>query len=356
MRPAKLAALLLLPALAVVLALLESPATGTGQSNLKECPVALSRALGGSPAEVSLGTDGKLWFTELVENQIGSLDPTTLRLQEFPVSAGTSPHGMREGPDGAFYFAGLSDRIGRLDPVTGNVQIFTKGISPGAQTQHIAFAPGDPGHLYFSEFAGGRLGRMDLKTHQIQEYSQGLPPHNEIHYLVIGPDGQIWATMQGADELVRFNVQTQTFDRFVKFPKGSQPHILRLSADGVFFVSLQKASKLGEYDPRTGHISVYPTSLSQPASTALFSTDPRLVDIQPTADGRTVWISTESPTMYRFDRSSKTMTACHVTGAPFIGAISAPPAPTTPLTFALDRSNRVWVTDLEGKRMILLKQ
>jgi streptogramin lyase len=347
-----LPSLLLFPVLAVALVLIET-APSSSSSTLPTCKIITVRQVGGTAAEVSLGTDRRLWFTELVENQIAALNPANGDLQEFTVPAGTQPHGMRQGPDGDFYFAGLSDRIGKLDPKTGQVQIFTAGISKGAQTQHVIFAASDPNHAYISEYVGGRLARLDLKTHKITETTAGLPPHNHMHYLAIGPDGQIWATLQGADELARFNVQTQRFDRFIKFPRGSQPHILRLSG-GKFFVSLQKSSQLAEADPKTGRVQIFPTPQAHPADTSRFSTDPRLVDIMPTHSGRNVWISTESPTLYRFNLLSHKLTACHVNGTPFIGAISAAPAPTTPLTFSMDAAGHVWATDLEGRRMLRL--
>jgi streptogramin lyase len=352
-RRLRIPSLLLFPVLAVALALSETAPSAT-TSSLPACKVVTSRQLGGSPAEVILGRDGRLWFTELIESQIGALDPATGNLQEFALPPGTNPHGMREGPDGDFYFAGLHDQIGQLNPRTGSVQLITAGISKGGQTQHLAFPPSDPNHAYVSEYVGGRLIRMDLHTHQITEITAGLPPNNNLHYMVIGNDGQIWATLQGADELARFNVQTQTFDRFAKFPHNSQPHILRLSTDNKLFVSLQKASQLGEYDPQTGTVQTFQTDLPRPASTSLFSPDPRLVDMQPTPSGRSVWISTESATLYRFDRASHKITGCHMTGTPFIGTTPAPPGPTTPLTFTVDRNGHVWASDLEARRLIRL--
>jgi streptogramin lyase len=76
------------------------------------------------PDFITTGPDGALWFTEFGANQIGRIT-TAGAITEFqvpgtstppaPAGAGSSPAGITTGPDGAIWFTEFyGNRIGRL--------------------------------------------------------------------------------------------------------------------------------------------------------------------------------------------------------------------------------------------------
>ena len=57
-----------------------------------------------SPAGITTGPDGNLWFTEWT-NQIGMINPTTDAITEFPIpTAQSGPAAITTGPDGNLWF------------------------------------------------------------------------------------------------------------------------------------------------------------------------------------------------------------------------------------------------------------
>jgi hypothetical protein len=68
-----------------------------------------------SPAGITAGPDGNLWFTELQEGMIGRITPTGA-VKEFPLADPNSQLGdITVGPDGNLWFTGFeTGKIGVL--------------------------------------------------------------------------------------------------------------------------------------------------------------------------------------------------------------------------------------------------
>src|SRR5262249_13383775 len=153
-------------------------------------------------------------------------------------------------PDNNIWFTSLNDQIGRVDINTHAVTLFTQGITPGARP-HIIL-PGPDGFLYFTEQRAelvadpfgrrstripstGVLARLDPQTGQVTEFTNGAPVGNRMHGMIIGPDANPWVTMEGLDQIARFNRATLTYDRIVQFSKGSTPTNLLTGPDGKLY-------------------------------------------------------------------------------------------------------------------------
>jgi streptogramin lyase len=69
------------------------------------------------PRGITAGSDGNLWFTEDLADQIGRLTPSGI-FTEFPISTVSSiPAAITAGPDGNLWFTeAIGNKIGRLDP------------------------------------------------------------------------------------------------------------------------------------------------------------------------------------------------------------------------------------------------
>jgi virginiamycin B lyase len=144
-----------------------------------------------SLADIVTGPDGALWITDSGDGLIlrmttnGTFTPYTLN------SAG--PEGIVSGPDRALwfvenYYRGAS--VGRIT-TSGQITLFTKGISSGAALQDITVGP--DGALWFTETIGDRIGRI-TKRGKITEYSAGITPGSRPYSIAAGPDGALWFT------------------------------------------------------------------------------------------------------------------------------------------------------------------
>ncbi len=90
------AAAMILPAAASLL-----PVSLAAAASLIEFAVPTS---GSTPAGITAGPDGNLWFTELNGNKIGRITPAGA-ISEFPIpTPGSGPFGITAGPDGNLWF------------------------------------------------------------------------------------------------------------------------------------------------------------------------------------------------------------------------------------------------------------
>ncbi|MBD0329781.1 MAG: beta-propeller fold lactonase family protein [Thermoleophilia bacterium] len=337
-----LAPLASVAAVAVLLSEESDPAAARGGACVREFG-----PLPGLPGGLTAGKDGRLWFSEQLQDRIGSYDPRTRRVREIPVPGGTSPHFMATGPDGTIWFSGLGDRLGRVDPATGEVELIAAGISPGSMPHAVAPAP-DGRHVYFTQQEGGSLGRFEVASRRVVELSAALPPVSRPHGLALDPGKRhLWVALQGADRLARFDLARQRFDRFVRFSAGSGPHDVRVGPDGrTLYVTLQQGSRLGEYDPRTGAKREYPAPLPRPSVTDL-EPGAKLVDVIASPTERAVWITTfMAGALLRFDVDTKRFAwlRCGIT-----------PGSAT-LEVANGPDGRIWFTEPIGARLARLDE
>jgi virginiamycin B lyase len=75
-------------------ALIEGPV----DVSIKEWPV---ETPGSQPHDPLAAHDGSLWYTGQLSNKLGRLDPKTGQIKEYPVNAQTGPHGLKEDKDGS---------------------------------------------------------------------------------------------------------------------------------------------------------------------------------------------------------------------------------------------------------------
>ncbi len=82
-------------------------------------------AANSGPVGISATTaGGKLWFTEVGNNKIGSIDPTTHAIEEFALpTSNAEPVQITLGSDGRLWFAEVNnDSVGVIDPTTHATQ------------------------------------------------------------------------------------------------------------------------------------------------------------------------------------------------------------------------------------------
>jgi streptogramin lyase len=293
----------------------------------------------GRPGGIAAGPDGAVWFTQLREDRIGRLDPETGDVREIDVPGGSGPRSPLFSADGRMWFTGLGDRIGVHDPDSGETRFFSDGITPGS-VPHTPADPGD-GFLYFTEQAAARLGRVNMATGEIEEIE--APGRHPLHGIVAEEGGRyLWAARQDADQLIRFDVQAQRFDLRAQFSDGSGPHDVRIGPDGMLFATLQHSGRIGVFDPDTQEAFEHETDLP-PNGTPDDQPDLKLVDLTVSPDGDAVFASSFSANrIYRLDPDSGEV------DQPVCGI---PPGGSS-LQIIAGPGDRVWYADPLGGRIV----
>jgi streptogramin lyase len=283
----KLLALGLVAAVAAAAAVLETPDQGPPD----DCVTSFREGVTGHPGALLVNGDGGIWYSQVREDQISRIDLETKRVRDFKLPPMSGPRAMTLDEDKSiFWVAGIFDRIIRFDTKTGKARFFTEGITPGSVPHGIVRA--SDGNVYFTEQVGPRFGKLDPRRGRVTEISEGVEPHT-LHGLAADPNGDyLWSTRQGADELIRFNIETQKFDKRVHLGRDAGPHDVIVGPDEkTLWIALQHSSRLGAYDLDTGELRSWDTPLD-PQDTPDTQPTPKLQDLAVGPDEKSIWITT----------------------------------------------------------------
>ena len=150
---------------------------------------------------------GNLWFTDTGHGSLGRFDATTHAITTLPIDGGNDfPNLIVPGPGGDLYFTAVLQGssiqgIGRLDPTTSAIEVTP---FPNARSNPIAITAGPDGNIWFNDAfynSSPRIGMYNPATRAITEYAGG-----SYGGITTGPDGNLWSTGQGG--LTSFNPTT----------------------------------------------------------------------------------------------------------------------------------------------------
>lgn len=165
------------------------------------------------------GPGGLLWFTATTTaagggdaGLIGSIDPTTKAVAEYPIpNGGSNPDGIAAGPDGALWFADPgTNAIGRLDPTTHAIVEYPLSTASAAPA---GIAAGPDGNLWFTEYNTGQIGVINPTTHAIAEFPTPTTT-SQPEGIVAGPDGGLWFAETGGQAIGRIDPTTKAVTTF----------------------------------------------------------------------------------------------------------------------------------------------
>jgi virginiamycin B lyase len=205
-------------------------------------------------------------------------------------------------------------------PHLGEIEIFTpaEGIEMVAPSGVIR---GPDDRIWFTAIGNDRLGRVDPNTGQIDVYAD---PAGALHLpanVYPGPDDRIWFTSLGSDRVGRIDPAARnpshTIETFTA-PGLSQPVAIKLAADGRIWFSLRGADALASIDPLAGDPAatieiVRGQGIGAPAA------------IFPAADGCLWWVNSDVRTIARLDprADDPASTIERIAGAPVIAEARA---------------------------------
>lgn len=224
--------------------------------SITEFSKGLNSNLNGPIAEAP---DGSMWFTE--EHSLGRITSSG-EISEITTSnglkSGSAPVDITLGSDGNLWFTdnGTTKAIGRVTPA-GVVTEFTNLLNPGSVPQDVTLGPG--GNVWFADLGTPRaIGRVTTAG-KIDEFSSGLPTNARMESPTEGPDGNLWFTEEGDTRgigRVKPNGEIQVFTRLVE-PMQSFPADIAPGPDGnLWFSDDGEPTGIGRVTP-TGTITEF---------------------------------------------------------------------------------------------------
>ena len=201
---------------------------------------------GTHPHDVAPAPDGTVWYTAQHVGALGNLNPVSGETRHIPLGSGSAPHGVIVGPDGAPWItdSGLN-AIVRVDPQTEEVRTFLLPAASGyANLNTAAF---DNNNILWFTGQNGIYGRLDPATGDMQVFDapRGRGPYG----ITVTPDGTIYYASLANSYVGQ--IDPQTGEAAVLEPPTSAQGARRVWSDsqGRVWVSEWDAGQVAAYDP-----------------------------------------------------------------------------------------------------------
>ena len=210
---------------------------------------------GDRPHDVAPAADGTVWYAGQRAGVAGRLDPKTGKLTRIPLGPGSAPHGVIVGPDGNAWFTDSGQNaIVRVDAETHAVTVWKLPEDGGYANLNTAAFDRD-GRIWFTG-QRGIYGRLDPATGDMQvwEAPKGRGPYG----ISATADGDIWYVSLAGSYLAK--VDLETGEPRVVEPREPGVGTRRVWPDskGRLWVSEWNAGHVSVYDPEAGSWRTWP--------------------------------------------------------------------------------------------------
>jgi len=153
---------------------------------------------------------GVHWFTGQ-SGIYGRLNPSTGDMQVFKAPKGRGPYGIHVTPDGVVYYASLAgSHIARIDGATGAATV----IEPPTPHQGARRVWSDSkGNVWVAEWNSGNLSRYEPRS---GKWSAWKAPGNapQVYAVYVDETDKVWAAEWAGQVMLRFDPATEKFETF----------------------------------------------------------------------------------------------------------------------------------------------
>jgi len=164
---------------------------------------AIKLGAGSAPHGVIVGPDGAAWVTDGGLNAILRVDPSTNEIRRFPLPADRPNASLNTATfdrDGTLWFTGQNGIFGRLDPRSGAIAVFDAPRGPGPYG--IASCP--DGNVYYASLAGSYVGRIDRET-GVATVLVPPTPGQGARRVWCDSKSRVWVSEWNSGELARYD-------------------------------------------------------------------------------------------------------------------------------------------------------
>ncbi len=299
--------------------------------------------LSAHPAGIALGPDGNVWFTEMLGNKIGRIEPSgTIREFDVPTPS-SSPNGICAGPDDRLWFTEIgAGQVGRVS-VAGSITEFN--IAAPAVNGITA---GPDGNIWFTEYSN--IGRISPLGENLLEFavSSDLNPVSfgsdglasvGLAGIVSGRDGNIWAS-DTRGRICRVTVAGAVTPFYPSTEQSGPVGIASHPVSGLIWFTDRLLNRIGTLDPQ--RVDSDPTTAISESPVPTLGSIPLGLTIGP--DG-VVWF-----TEFLGNRIGS------VTADGVITEFDIPTPDSGPVNIVADAAGNIWFTERNGNNLGRLSQ
>jgi len=306
---------------------IKSTTSSTELATIQEYPVPAST----HPHDVAPAPDGgTVWYTAQHVGALGRLDPVTGETRHIPLGAGSAPHGVIVGPDGAPWItdSGLN-AIVRVDPQTEEVKVYPLPASSGYANLNTAVFDGAGMHWFTGQ--NGIYGRLDPSTGNIEVFD--APRRRGPYGITTTSDGSVYFASLAGSYVGR--IDPQTGEATVLEPPTSGQGARRVWSDsqGRVWVSEWDAGQVAVYDPADNSWREWKLPGNRPQAYAVYVDDQDMV-----------WLSDfGSNSLVRFNPNDETFTVYEL------------PSPDAAVRQILGRPGEIWGAESGADKLVVIR-
>ncbi len=201
--------------------------------------------------------DGKIWFTDLANQNIGYINPKDAETRVIKLPQ-ISPHNVTSTP--------ISLEVDHDNNIW--ISIITKGVimkyyqdSERFEEYRLENMQGGPfalladgqGRIWYTESISGKIGSIDIGTGKVSPV--------DTDFVIKGPealslddDGVLWITEHSGPGIVKFNTVLETFERIPVTRADSLPFGMAFDRYGNLWYAQHQIDFIGVYDPYNNEI------------------------------------------------------------------------------------------------------
>jgi streptogramin lyase/subtilisin family serine protease len=202
---------------------------------------------GSQPTGLTVGPDGKIWFTAKRSNKIGKIT-TAGAITEYALPASTEPESITVGPDNNLWFTepcgglfGCNGKIGKIT-TAGAITEYTLPTGPAGP---VGITVGPDGNLWFTEYTVNKIGKMTTAGVLLAEYN--LPAGSRPYDVAKAPDGNLWFTNWESSKIGRITTSGAITE--YALPANSRPQGITVGPDLNVWFAGAWSSKVGKIAP-----------------------------------------------------------------------------------------------------------
>jgi streptogramin lyase len=199
----------------------------------------------GGPGNLVIDKDGIVWTVLLLGNSIVRFDPEKEEFVEFLLPTPNSqPHDIAADSKGRIWFVEKNGgKLGYLDPSTQKVG----EMSIGAGSSPMGIAVDDKDDVWIGEVNGNYIGRYQFETKIFKKFtisSAGAQPG----HMRFDKSGKLWFTQQHTKQLGVFMPGAGAFSVVDLVGYNAVPQALTVSADDRIWVVDSMMGQVGYFD------------------------------------------------------------------------------------------------------------
>jgi virginiamycin B lyase len=215
--------------------------------------------------------DGNVWMTDRGQpNAIVKLDPRTVTFEHHRLPERGIPHGITVDSKGIVWWGEtVGFKFGRLDPTTGKIDrypIDPSGYLKGRGHDPIVDAEDN---IWLTVIRGNKLAKFDAKTQKISLYE---PPTPGSYPYGADKDkqGNIWISQFTQCRMAKFDPKEEVFIEYPALTAYEDQYCLirrgSVDGNGTVWYGVFSHGKIGKIDPASGKTVEYkmPVAFAEP--------------------------------------------------------------------------------------------